>query len=82
MNDDSTSKKRIRLSMREFFALKFKRHWMKQQQFLKSSSLFQQFLVDAYTMIDRLVSDLGRMGQTSRVLYFKNYVVLNLNIKK
>nr|KYP55713.1 hypothetical protein KK1_001937 [Cajanus cajan] len=49
-----TSKKREKLSMREFFAHRIQQRGDKQVVLLYSKRLFQQFFVDAYSMIESI----------------------------
>uniref|UniRef100_A0A151UGL1 Helitron helicase-like domain-containing protein n=1 Tax=Cajanus cajan TaxID=3821 RepID=A0A151UGL1_CAJCA len=51
-----TSKKREKLSMREFFAHRIQQRGDKQVVLLYSKRLFQQFFVDAYSMIESIMS--------------------------
>lgn len=49
---NNTSRKRTRLSMREFFAFRIQERVNEAGTILFSRKLFQQFLVDSYTMIE------------------------------
>lgn len=48
----STSRKRVKLTMREFFAYRIHERLHEAKTLFHSRRLFQQFLVDAYTMIE------------------------------
>lgn len=50
--NDNSSRKRTKLSMREFFAFRIQERLTEAATILSSRKLFQQFLVDAYTMIE------------------------------
>lgn len=54
LNDDSggESRKRQKVTMREFFAYRIQQRVIEQSPLLYSRHLFQQFLVDVYSMIE------------------------------
>jgi len=49
---DSSTRKRVRVSLREFIAFRIQERHNEQSIILKSRRLFQQFIVDSYSMIE------------------------------
>ncbi|XP_024013171.1 uncharacterized protein LOC112087487 [Eutrema salsugineum] len=59
--DDGNKWKRKTISMREFYAYRIQDRLMESQSVIRSKRLYQQFLVDVFTMIE-----------SSRLRYFRN----------
>lgn len=71
--EDPESNGRIRLTMREFFAYRIQQRTNEVSLILRSRKLFQQFLVDSYTMVENERLNYIRFNQTSlRVAPFRN----------
>ncbi|KAK9756878.1 hypothetical protein RND81_01G126800 [Saponaria officinalis] len=76
--NEATSKKRFRLTMREFFAFRIMDRECERHVILISRKLFQQFLVDAYTMIE--TERLNYIRRNQQLLRADKYISLKESV--
>ncbi|KAK9683502.1 hypothetical protein RND81_10G145800 [Saponaria officinalis] len=77
---NQNSKKRFRLTMREFFAFRIMERKEERSVILIARKLFQQFLVDAYTMIE--TERLNFIRRNQKILRADKYITLKESVAR